>query len=70
MTSVFGPGLRGEGIVDADREGLLSGRPFLLSEALSVEGALVLARACELGLEGIVSKRAGSRYSSGNSRQC
>jgi ATP-dependent DNA ligase len=29
----------------------------------------VFAKACELGLEGIVSKRAGSRYSSGNSRQ-
>ena len=33
------------------------------------EGALVFAKACELGLEGIVSKRAGSRYRSGNSRQ-
>jgi ATP-dependent DNA ligase len=30
---------------------------------------LVFARACETGLEGIVSKHAGSRYSSGNSRQ-
>jgi ATP-dependent DNA ligase len=30
---------------------------------------LVFARACELGLEGIVSKRAGSGYSSGNSSQ-
>jgi bifunctional non-homologous end joining protein LigD len=30
---------------------------------------LVFARACEMGLEEIVSKRAGSRYSSGNSRQ-
>ena len=28
---------------------------------------LVFTRACELGLEGIVSKRVGSRYSSGNS---
>jgi bifunctional non-homologous end joining protein LigD len=33
------------------------------------EGALVFARACEMGLEGIVSKRAGSRYRSGTSRQ-
>jgi len=33
------------------------------------DGALVFAKACELGLEGIVSKRAGSRYWSGNSRQ-
>ena len=30
---------------------------------------LEFARACETGLEGIVSKRAGSRYPSGNSRQ-
>jgi bifunctional non-homologous end joining protein LigD len=41
----------------------------LFSDALSAEGALVFAKACEIGLEGIVSKRAGSRYSSGNSRQ-
>jgi bifunctional non-homologous end joining protein LigD len=41
----------------------------LFSEALAAEGALVLAKACELGLEGIVSKRAGSRYWSGHSRQ-
>src|SRR5271166_1591938 len=32
-------------------------------------GAIVFAKACELGLEGIVSKRAGSRYRSGNCRQ-
>ena len=42
---------------------------IVFSEALSAEGALVFAKACELGLEGIVSKRAGSRYRSGNSRQ-
>src|SRR5271165_6978662 len=42
---------------------------ILFSEALSAEGALVFAKACELGLEGIVSKRAGSRYWSGHSRQ-
>jgi bifunctional non-homologous end joining protein LigD len=41
---------------------------ILFSDALVAEGALVFAKACELGLEGIVSKRAGSRYSSGNSR--
>jgi len=29
----------------------------------------VFAKACELGLEGVVSKRAGSRYWSGRSRQ-
>ena len=38
------------------------------SEALSAEGALVFAHACKLGFEGIVSKRAGSRYRSGTSR--
>ena len=38
------------------------------SEALASEGAIVLAHACELGLEGIVSKRAGSFYKSGPSR--
>ena len=42
---------------------------ILFSEALAAEGALVFAKACELGLEGIVSKRAGSRYRSGTSRQ-
>jgi bifunctional non-homologous end joining protein LigD len=42
---------------------------ILFSDALSAEGAVVFAHACKLGLEGIVSKRAGSRYSSGNSRQ-
>jgi ATP-dependent DNA ligase len=29
----------------------------------------VFAKACELGLEGIVSKRAGSLYRSGRSKQ-
>jgi bifunctional non-homologous end joining protein LigD len=33
------------------------------------EGALVFAKACQLGMEGIVSKRVGSGYRSGNSRQ-
>jgi ATP-dependent DNA ligase len=35
----------------------------LFSEALTGEGEF--AKACEIGLEGIVSKRAGSRYWSG-----
>ena len=38
------------------------------SAALTTEGATVFAHACTLGLEGIVSKRAGSRYRSGPSR--
>jgi bifunctional non-homologous end joining protein LigD len=35
---------------------------LMFSEAIEAEGALVFAKACELGLEGIVSKRAGSFY--------
>jgi bifunctional non-homologous end joining protein LigD len=41
---------------------------IVFSEALSEEGAVVFAKACELGLEGIVSKRSGSLYKSGPSR--
>ena len=41
---------------------------IVFSEALATEGAVVFAHACRLGLEGIVSKRAGSRYRSGTSR--
>ena len=42
---------------------------ILFSDALVAEGALMFAKACELGPEGIVSKRPGSRYLSGTSRQ-
>jgi bifunctional non-homologous end joining protein LigD len=41
---------------------------IVFSEALAVEGAVVFAKACEMGLEGIVSKRAGRLYKSGPSR--
>jgi len=41
---------------------------IVFSEALAADGAVVFAKACELGLEGIVSKRAGSFYKSGKSR--
>jgi bifunctional non-homologous end joining protein LigD len=44
------------------------GDGILFSEALAEEGAVVFAKACELGLEGIVSKREGSFYRSGRSR--
>ena len=37
----------------------------LFSESITAEGALVFAKAVELGLEGIVSKRSGSLYRSG-----
>ena len=40
----------------------------LFSEAIVAEGELVFAKACALGLEGIVSKRGGSFYKSGRSR--
>jgi bifunctional non-homologous end joining protein LigD len=42
---------------------------LIFSEAIAAEGALVFAKACDMGLEGIVSKRVGSRYWSGPSRQ-
>lgn len=38
-----------------------------LSEHLEHEAAIVFEHACKLGLEGIVSKRRGSRYQSGRS---
>jgi bifunctional non-homologous end joining protein LigD len=41
---------------------------ILFSEAFAVEGVVVFAKACELGLDGIVSKRQGSFYKSGRSR--
>ena len=41
---------------------------IVFSEAIAEEGAIVFAKACELGLEGIVSKWAGSFYKSGKSR--
>jgi bifunctional non-homologous end joining protein LigD len=44
------------------------GDGILFSDALAEVGAIMFAKACELGLEGIVSKRAGSFYKSGKSR--
>src|SRR5271157_1911035 len=41
----------------------------VFSEAIEADGAIVFAKACEMGLEGIVSKRVGSRYWSGPNRQ-
>jgi bifunctional non-homologous end joining protein LigD len=68
--------LEGDGLrlrpIQARREALkrlLSGvNGILFSEALAAEGAVMFAKACELGLEGIVSKREGSFYQSGTSR--
>jgi bifunctional non-homologous end joining protein LigD len=39
-----------------------------LSEAITGDGAAIFRHACGLGLEGIVSKRVGSRYVSGRTR--
>jgi ATP-dependent DNA ligase len=38
------------------------------SKALAADGEMVFKKACELGLEGIVSKRAGGFYRNGRSR--
>jgi bifunctional non-homologous end joining protein LigD len=48
---------------------LCKAKPGLqLSEHISEPGDIVLRHACKLGLEGIVSKRLGSRYTSDRSR--
>jgi hypothetical protein len=39
-----------------------------IGQALVAEGVIVFAKACEVGLEGVVSKREGSFYKSGKSR--
>ena len=41
---------------------------FVLSKAIDADGPTVFERAAKLGLEGIVSKRLGSTYSSGRSK--
>lgn len=41
---------------------------ILFSEAIAYEGGLVFAKACEMGLEGIVSKRLGGLHWSGRCR--
>jgi bifunctional non-homologous end joining protein LigD len=53
----------------AQLESLVAGIDAItFSEAIDEEGAVVFAHACKMGLEGIVSERAGSRYRSGTSR--
>jgi bifunctional non-homologous end joining protein LigD len=60
--------------LEARREALMRlvarrrGDGVMFSEALAEDGAVVFAKACEFGVEGIVSKRAGSFYRSGPSR--
>jgi bifunctional non-homologous end joining protein LigD len=41
---------------------------LVLNEHIDEPGDVVFRHACKLGLEGIVSKRLGSRYRSGHSR--
>jgi ATP-dependent DNA ligase len=41
---------------------------LLLNEHINEPGDVVFRHACKMGLEGIVSKRLGSRYRSGRSR--
>jgi bifunctional non-homologous end joining protein LigD len=49
---------------------LLAGAPgLMLSEAIAGDGAGVFSRACRIGLEGIVSKRLGSKYRAGRSAE-
>ena len=45
-----------------------AGQGVQLNEHLEAEGPLVFEHACRMGLEGIVSKRKASWYSSGRSR--
>ena len=53
----------------AQLESLVAGiNAITFSEAIYGEGAIVFAKACEMGLEGIVSKRLGGAYSSGPCR--
>ena len=53
----------------AELERIVKGADAILfSEAIAAEGGLVFAKACEMGLEGIVSKRVGSMYWSGRCR--
>jgi bifunctional non-homologous end joining protein LigD len=50
----------------AELDGLVAGiDAILFSETVDAEGAVVFRKACEMGLEGIVSKRLGGVYRSG-----
>jgi bifunctional non-homologous end joining protein LigD len=45
-----------------------AGPGLVLNEHIALPGDVVFRHACKLGCEGIVSKRLGSRYRSGRSR--
>jgi bifunctional non-homologous end joining protein LigD len=50
------------------RKSKAMGDGIQLSEGMIGDGAAIFRHACGLGLEGIVSKRIGSRYVSGRTR--
>jgi bifunctional non-homologous end joining protein LigD len=53
----------------AELDALVAGIDAIrFSEAIDADGAVVFAKACEMGLEGIVSKRLGGSYWSGRWR--
>jgi bifunctional non-homologous end joining protein LigD len=71
LLRIDGRDIRESGLEDrrATLKQLVTGiEGVLFSESISAKGALVFAKAVELGLEGIVSKRAGSLHRSGRSR--
>jgi ATP-dependent DNA ligase len=45
-----------------------SPRGLRVNEHLAHDGELIFRHACQMGLEGVVSKRLGSRYRSGRSK--
>jgi bifunctional non-homologous end joining protein LigD len=71
LLSLEGRDLRQQPLADRREalEPLVAGVDSIqFSEAVAGDGATVFAHACKLGLEGIVSKRALSRYHCGTSR--
>src|SRR5262249_38088624 len=71
LLQLNGKDLRREPIEErkAQLERLLQGAPtgLQISEHAELEAMTIFEHACRLGLEGIVSKRRGSRYESGRS---
>jgi bifunctional non-homologous end joining protein LigD len=66
-----GKDIRQEALGDrrAELARIVSGADAILfSETIEAEGELVFDNACEMGIKGMVSKRVGSRYSSGTTR--
>jgi len=71
LLQLNGKDIRRQPIEDrrAELERIVRGADAVLfSEAIAAEGGLVFKKACEMGLEGIVSKRVGSIYWSGRAR--